>query len=306
MNRAMTPAMIRDYVEAITPIVHRSPSTIVLVHPPKAAGSAFTATARSAGWATPTLEHFGSARGHCATCGPGCTNKALWNTSTEDIDRPGVLASVGHRSLDVAREVAGRLSAVSRDVRIVMPVRPAQPRLESLFRFIWRQAFAGGVETAVMSRRRRVLGPAIRLRRLQLAGRFFGGNSQGRRHQDLVRIQAAADAANYCSLEPSGLTLDAGRWLEVFSRHRIAPLRYWMRDICEFEDLSRSVQDGEVELVRVRDMDAACRRYFGRPALRTNVSIDAPRPEVVRAIEDAKDLFERFAQRDAAFEQLVA
>lgn len=306
VSDTMSPTMVRAYADALAPVVRRSQSTIVLVHPPKAAGTAFTATARLAGWATPSLDGFRRASGYCTRCGRSCSRGKSWAEHIQPIERPGVIASVGHRSLGVAREVARRLSGASSSVQIMMPVRPAKPRLESAFRFIWGQAFRGGVETIVASSIHRWFGPALQHLPLTVAARLITRAPISPGHAERVHFETAIDAANYCVAGPDGLELDAARWLETFVRYGITPLSYWMGDICEYEDLRRSVEDGAVELVRNHEMDLACRRIFGQPALRKNVSIDAPRPEVARAIEEAGDLIAQLSQRDAAFEEIVA
>jgi hypothetical protein len=213
----------------------------------------------------------------------------------------GVFVAVGHRPLHVGRTVLSALADENPNIRLMMTVRLAQDRLESLFRGFWRLSLEAGVEDLAKTYSASLMRSGANLGRLARSWLRPSARASASTHQERTCRDAAIEMLHYSSVEKGEIGIDAGAWLESYSKQGSA-CTYWMHDFCDPTNLRRSVANGSVELVRPRSIDAIFNLLFEMPAGRTNVSIHAPHPEVVRAIDGAQALFEWHAASDAAFE----
>ena len=306
----MTDVGLRDletFAEALRPKVAQAANHIVLVHPPKAAGSAFGATARAAGWTLLSLDDFRSRQGRCSQCRPRrCSRASRWERGMQVESSPGVLVTVGHRPLAIGEKVADLLASANDNARVVMVGRPALARLHSLFRFVWRNALRGGLEgvvgrhAVIQKGHRSAASPIVRG---HLAVRLLRRQQHGERRE----ARAARDAVNYLEWDRNQLRIRGDRWIQAFLEHSTDSVwTYWMHQFSDIVPLQQKMLAGNVEVVTIKSLDSYCRQHFGIPSLRTNVSSDVLNPMVERALEESRTLFELAARQDAEFDALVS
>ena len=296
------------FLSELADIAPRWRRAMVFIHVPKTAGSALVRTARSAGWAVRDLDGFIRAREGCQHCGGSCRPRPVPASGRMAAPGSDLLVTVGHRSIDDGLAVADVLLDAGVPAGIVLAVRDPRSRLASYFRFFWRLALAGGVEDLVGRGSSRIRSLVLRRMLALTRGRFGrrGPDSEADRHRQRVDRLHAISGLSYARRLRGGLVIDAPKWFSDFERYG-AGVDYWLDEILGTAGRARSLRDaGRLEIIRQEGLDQFSRARFGVPALRTNVSTDAPHAAVGHALASAAEDVARLARRDEPFAGLIA
>ena len=278
---------------------------LVVIHTPKTAGTALAETARAAGWRVRTHIGLLASRAGCPQCGPQrCALARDWGAPTSG-RVPGLHVDIEHRPVDLALATAARLEGAGLDVHVVMTVRDPVERLRSLFRWYWRDAFAGHVaplaRAAGTGARRAV---AIRVA-TTLPGplRCVGT----RDHAGRLRRLRALDGLHYLEHRRGGPFIDGRLWLRALERHGVGPgMRFWLDEFgAEPERLAALRDRSRIALVTPGRLDGITTAVHGRPSVRANVSSDARIGPVEVALERMQDALIDLAERDAPYAELI-
>lgn len=277
---------------------------VVLVHVPKTAGIALAETSEAAGWGLLDLDHLIRRRSGCPQCGGTCDVGLRWRPGSIDRRAPGLLVTVGHRPLDLGLEAAGLLAAAGAETRIVLMVRDPTERLESMFRYYWRNAMAGGLERLVRSAghgRRRLAALVVARAAPTRCRRLLGATHRSRTDRGY-----ALDGLHYATAGSDGPVIDGRRWLHSFAMNGPG-VPYWLDEFVGTPARLRALREaGRVRVVSTSGLDAFAMSTFGRPSVHANVSSDAPHPAVVAALRAIQEDLVRVAARDDAFRILIA
>jgi hypothetical protein len=189
-----------------------------------------------------------------------------------------LMVKFGHesyRAVDWVRKNAGRNSD---PLLTVLAVRPRRDRLRSMYRDYWTQA-------AIAS----------------------GSYSDGFRlspHRQRALAKYADDAAHYRDADGS---IDGVAWFQSFSRYGPGVVFYLDEVFAgDTKKLQHELSTGALRLVSTKDLDAFIEEITSRPTPPQKRTAMKGDPAVEAALDDAADLIEELARRDAPFDRIIA
>lgn len=254
--------------------------TLLYLHPPKTGGSTFQETARqSPGWDGIDLPSLWRMTNPCQ-CGTGCRDAPRPPLSADSLPASGgsLLVSLSHVPYSAAAWLRERITDQGGTVDgVLMTVRPSRERLVSMFRDYWTQ--------------------------VRLAEDYASGATTANGHRLEVVRHYANDSRHYLRQDGS---IDGRAWFSAFAEHG-SGTTFFLSDVFDDPRIARDeIDTGRLTLVPMSQIDAVLTDLTGSPPRRrARVSEPIHAEAVAAALEDASELIDELARRDAAYEWMA-
>lgn len=283
-----------DLRQPLQQAIEESPSTTLILHMPKTGGSTlFYAVRRAAedrprSGVTPSLRlltlPLSSISPDCCECGltSGCIDHSFRSKFTSHDVVPSrnlpLVVKFNHESYKAVDWVRKEVGMRAAPFPVVLVVRPRRDRLRSMFRDYWTQvAIASGSHSEEKS-----LSP----------------------HRQRVLAGYADDAVHYRDANGS---IDGVAWFRSFRRHGPGVV-FYLDEVFggDTKRLKRELTSGALKVIPTKDLDFFVEQFTNRPAPTRRREALRGDPAVEAALDDASDLIEDLALRDAAFDRVIA
>jgi len=265
--------------------VEEASSASVFLHMPKTGGTSL----QSALLGSPSIRFLVLPLSTVSSSGCQCGAKGQCNdhgmravlgepTQEGQSNRPVVikLNHESYRAVDWVRKAAGRGSVPP---TTLLAVRPRRDRLRSVFRDYWTQ--------------------------VGIASGKFSEEKELTPHRVRVVANYARDSLYYLGADGS---IDGVAWFSAFREHGTG-VAFSLDEVFDGDvvRMQRELDTGALRLVPTKNVGIFIEELTGMPAApRKRVSKVVGDPAVEAALDDAADLIEELARRDAPFDRVIA
>lgn len=267
-------------------LIKAAPSSTLILHMPKTGGSSLQRFVRE----SPSFQYLVLPMSNLPrdVCECGATSpcadqerrEAIRSSATREVSNQQMLLQLTHENYGAVDWVRSATRMTSESLPVLVLVRPRRVRLRSMFTDYWTQ-----VATAM--------------------GELDDDHKSPKSHRKRQLKKYVEDAVHYRKVDGS---IDGVAWFTSFARY--GPGVVFSLDEVFGGDatrLQRELESGALIALPTSKIDEFIEGISGLPAPpRIRISRTGHDPAVEAALDDAADLIEELARRDARFDQVIA